>query len=605
MPFAVKQKMGNGAIHVFMATSIRVEGKKTPRQQRKYLGVLDGDELLLGKSVGELTAAEVQALSAKGIAWNGKRMASRRAATAKVAREAVSEQDLSAGKALEYGRPLLLTEVANRLGLTRALETAFGKQDANLALIAAIYEECTGDALCRLDEWSDDTCFADQKGATSPSGITRLCQRLGTEAEERASFFREWFKANKFPRSLISDTTSISSYSERLSILEWGHNRDLEKMPQLNLNMVYARETGLPLYYRELFGSVPDIVTITTTADIISNLGLKHYSFALDRGFFSDENLWYFHDNGLGFTIGVPLELHGTALRLLDRCRTRLHAFNSTIIFGDTTLNHTSAEYVFTRKNHDTKKKESFSAMAHIYLNRIRQAEEERQFQELLNGIMKDFSRVDFNDKEEAEQWLERRTGKTKATVFSLIGTAKLKGAPPSRFVISKDGGFRLSVREAEYARAVRNFGIFMILNSSNEADGEMTLKDNRSRDLQEKVFDILKNTTGNDRLRVSNDDTLKGRLFLAFMAVILHKAVEKCLRSANMLKTTSVNKALDLARKFNVICFPKGKRLPLEVPKKSRVIFEIIAPGLLKQHGIDPGDAATIARKAMAVQDA
>ena len=471
--------------------------------------------------------------------------------------------------------------------------------------MSAIYEECTGDALFRLGEWVEGTWFAEQKTASSPSAITRLCSRLSSCEEERATFFREWFKANGHPRSLVSDTTSISSYSEKLSILEWGHNRDREKMPQLNLNMVHARETELPLYYRELPGSVPDIVTITTTAGIIGGLGLKDCSFALDRGFFSEENLWYFHDNRLGFTIGVPLDAHGTARRLLEHCRAKLHAFNSTISFGETTLNHTSAAHAFTRKNNDTGKKESFKATAHIYLNRIRQAEEERQFQELLGGVMRDFSRTDFPEMDEAEQWLAGRIGKSRLHIFALTGTAKPKGATPTRFVVSKDGGFRLSVREAEYARAVRDMGIFMILNSDDSADGERTLKDNRSRDLQEKVFDILKNTTGNDRVRVSGDDTLKGRLFLAFIAVILHKAVEKCLRSANMLKTTSVNKALDLARKFNVICLPDGRRLPLEVPKKSRVIYEVIAPGLLKQHGVEPGEAAAVARKALAGEEA
>ena len=603
MPFAVKQKMGNGAIHVFMATSVRVEGKSSPRQHRKYLGVLEGGELLLGKSIRDLSADEAKALAAKGIAWNGRRATSRKPLPE--APEAVPGQAFAAGKVLEYGRAVLLSELSVRLGLSKALELAFERKDANLVLMSAIYEECTGDALCRLGEWVEDTWFAEQQTASSPSAVTRLCSRLSSCEAERATFFREWFKANGYPRSLISDTTSISSYSEKLSILEWGHNRDGENMPQLNLNMVHARETELPLYYRELPGSVPDIVTITTTAGIISGLGLKNYSFALDRGFFSEENLWYFHDNRLGFTIGVPLDAHGTARRLLEHCRTRLHAFNSTISFGETTLNHTSAAYAFTRKNKDTGKKESFKATAHIYLNRIRQAEEERLFQELLSGVMRDFSRTDFPEMDEAEQWLAGRIGKSRLHVFALTGTAKPKGATPTRFVVSKDGGFRLSVREAEYARTVRDMGIFMILNSDDSADGERTLKDNRSRDLQEKVFDILKNTTGNDRVRVSGDDTLKGRLFLAFVAVILHKAVEKCLRSADMLKTTSVNKALDLARKFNVICLPDGRRLPLEVPKKSRVIYEVIAPGLLKRHGVEPGEAAAIARKALAGEKA
>ena len=132
MPFAVKQKMGNGAIHVFMATSVRVEGKTSPRQHRKYLGVLEGGELLLGKSVRDLSSDEAKALAAKGIAWNGRRAMARKSLPE--APGTVPEHAFAAGKVLEYGRAVLLSELSSRLGLSKALELAFGHRDADLVL---------------------------------------------------------------------------------------------------------------------------------------------------------------------------------------------------------------------------------------------------------------------------------------------------------------------------------------------------------------------------------------------------------------------------------------------------------------------------------------
>ena len=41
---------------------------------------------------------------------------------------------------------------------------------------------------------------------------------------------------------------------------------------------------------------------------------------------------------------------------------------------------------------------------------------------------------------------------------------------------------------------------------------------------------------------------------------------------------------------------------MPLEVPKKSRVIYEVVSPGLLKANGVEPGDAANEARAAKRV---
>lgn len=606
MSFAVKQRMSNGSIHVFIAESHRIDGKGTPRQTRKYLGVLaaDGVELLLSKSSEELSEADRKILEAKGIVCNGKHVLPGKRAAGRIP-DAALLSALSTGHVLEYGRPLLLSSLADRLGLRKALEMAYGKDDASVILSAGIYEVCTGDALCRLQEWAADTILSDEAPGLCPAALTRVCRRIGANEEAETVFHRQWFKACGMPRALISDTTSVSGYSEKLACLEWGYNRDHEELPQVNLNMVYSRETQLPLYLRMIFGSVSDVATIVTTAKIIGELGLRRYSFSLDRGFFSEENLWYFHDNGIDFTIGVPLDANRQTMagRLLDRCRDRLlHAFSSVISFDGTTLNHKTATYIIRRKNSRTGCKETFKATAHIYLDQTRRAEEMRKLQELLHGVLNDFARSSFEDVDQAAEWLAAKVGKNRTGLFVLTERSKGSLKKPIKYALSKDGCFRLNVRELEYARATRNMGFFMILNSKPEADGEQTLRDNRSRDLQEKVFDILKNSTGNSRLRVSDDDTLKGRLLIAFVAVVLHKAVENKLRAADMLADTSVNKALDLARKFNVLCLDGRRRMPLEVPKKSRVVYEVISPGLLKANGVEPGDAASVAKAAKRV---
>lgn len=68
------------------------------------------------------------------------------------------------------------------------------------------------------------------------------------------------------------------------------------------------------------------------------------------------------------------------------------------------------------------------------------------------------------------------------------------------------------------------------------------------------------------------------------------------------MLAGTTVNKALDLARKFNVLRLDGARRMPLKVPRKTRVIYEALSPGLLKEHGVAPGDAAVEAKAAKKV---
>ena len=165
-------------------------------------------------------------------------------------------------------------------------------------------------------------------------------------------------------------------------------------------------------------------------------------------------------------------------------------------------------------------------------------------------------------------------------------------------------------------------------------ADGLSTLLDNRKRDLQEINFDIWKNDTGNHRLRASTDPTALGRLFLGFLGTVLRKALERELRQAGLLKKHTVNAALDLearavfkimwpychcevgadrraarpceARnmaendppggralpamrpcnfanrsKHRVLRLSNGESIPLELPRKVRILYSTIAPSL------------------------
>lgn len=58
--------------------------------------------------------------------------------------------------------------------------------------------------------------------------------------------------------------TSISSYSEQLNQVKYGHNKDHEPLPQLNLLLLYGEASNLPFYYRKLAGNIPDVKTVRT-----------------------------------------------------------------------------------------------------------------------------------------------------------------------------------------------------------------------------------------------------------------------------------------------------------------------------------------------------
>ena len=59
-----------------------------------------------------------------------------------------------------------------------------------------------------------------------------------------------WIKQQGKIGSLFFDITSRSKYSKLLEYVEFGYNRDDEKLPQINLGIIYAESTNLPIYYQ-------------------------------------------------------------------------------------------------------------------------------------------------------------------------------------------------------------------------------------------------------------------------------------------------------------------------------------------------------------------
>ncbi|MDD5599757.1 MAG: hypothetical protein PHV82_17565 [Victivallaceae bacterium] len=130
--------------------------------------------------------------------------------------------------------------------------------------------------------------------------------------------------------------------------------------------------------------------------------------------------MFYFHDNKLGFTIGVPSGNNQEARRLLDRNMKKLHSFKNTVSFNDTTLFHVVDTYIVRRKGEKGGKDRKFSVAAHIYLNKPERSRLENELIELLTGIMTEFTRCSFDNLTEATEWLEATVGKAKSGLFNV-----------------------------------------------------------------------------------------------------------------------------------------------------------------------------------------
>lgn len=564
MAFIIKQKRRDGKTSVHLAESVHRPGR-TPCHHRRHLGTLDAEtnELILAKGQPEPDGKLLELLREKGIDFSGRQCPSRSKP------EAGGSQSWVAGgvRVEETGRVGLLGSLARSSGLADCLWKCFGVEDGSRILRLAMHQVCDEGAIYLALDWWDEVGGVDTAGLSS-SAAGGLLADIGRVMAVRRTFFVEWLRSCGMPKALIHDTTSISSYSNDLELAEWGYNRDGDSLPQINLALVVAKATRLPIWYRVLPGSIPDVASLKSTSAMLRDLGLEGFSFTLDRGYYSRDNLGAMLDEGIHFLIGVPLHLK-QAKELVARHLGALTKFKRRFLAGGTPVGHVPCRFQVERREGP-----SVELPAHLYFSEERRHQTSLRLEKTVLELADKAEKLNFDSPRQARQWLEENA-RSFARFFG---------------VALRNGRVVLAVKPTRVASSLKSQGLTLIVTSPltdvSEALGrEEILEDYRSRDLAEKLFDVYKNATGNDRLHTGNDMAAEGRVFLAFISLVLRALLENKLREASLKCRLAVPEVMAMLKKIKRLVPVSGRPLLLEVPKKSR--------DLVQAMGYQPEDLA------------
>lgn len=562
---APSRKDGRAFTYVNLAVSVRPPGSRHPHQERVYLGCLleDGKTVAVSKRFAAGTGVTVSLEELKSQAKDGKDVAAwleghcRRSVVVSSAPLAVTVSDLKAVETV--GQVHLLASVAEDLKLPSCLEQAFGAQEGAALLTLAMHQTAESRPLYLAESWTEGAALSKvaRDFDYSSANLSRFMARLGQDPRSLEEFFRRWTEARGRPSSLIFDTTSISTQAAQLSLAEWGYNRDGDSLPQVNLALVSAREEGLPLFYRLIPGSVPDVTLLRNTVSLLQDFGVKEFTSILDRGFYSAGNVRSLLAEGLGFALGVPFSVQ-QARNLVRRHRNALGSVKRSFLFHGRLVRH-----VADRWQVDLGQGERREIRAHVFLDPEKRAETaaslERHVLEIEALANTEIAEKRIENLAEAREWLRQRAGMLYAC-FTLRRSAE---------------GLRVARRPHPIAMSTALKGFSVILTDNLDAQGADVLADYRARDAIEKLFDIFKNENGQHRLRSGRDDITAGRVFLAFLALIIHQALENRLRKADLLKRFTVAEVLAQMRKVKVVHTSSGQRLLLEITKKQRELLK------------------------------
>ncbi len=198
MSFVIEKSVGNN-VYLYEITSFWDSEKKQPRQKRTYLGKKDPKT---------------------GLPIQPRRKLPR--------------------FSKDYGNVYLLRQIADRIGLSTLLKHVFpGHYHTLLALM--FFEISEAQPLYLFPYWAEATALEDASPLSSKA-LTTFTRQLGQMESERLEFSKQWVKQLGAVKAIVFDITSLSSYSNFLEYIEWGYNRDHEKLPQLNL--LYAHILG-------------------------------------------------------------------------------------------------------------------------------------------------------------------------------------------------------------------------------------------------------------------------------------------------------------------------------------------------------------------------
>jgi transposase len=346
-----------------------------------------------------------------------------------------------------------------------------------------------------------------------------------------------WILTQRDVSYLAYDVTSFSSYAEGIQDTEWGHNRDGEKLAQINMGCYLAQDSGLPMFYVTYPGSIVDKSHLPYMMAYNKELGISDVNFVMDRGFCSTSNIKYMTCENLGFIMGVEIG-HKATRDAVESVRDNMVSMQNCIRHG-----------IYGKSVHGTFY--GATATMHIYYDPDKA---ERQRMDLFRTVESLESTLN-----QLEHLTERQLKHYRA-YFNID--------------MAKDGSFTFKRDYNKIDKVALNNGFFCILTNTGLSNAD-ALTIYRRKDMIEKGFDDLKNHIDMKRMHTHSTATTDGKMFLAFIALIATSEIQSKL--GNMMRKRSWSKDAVIAEmeKIKVVSASGGRRQMNPITKTQRLILE------------------------------
>jgi transposase len=252
-------------------------------------------------------------------------------------------------------------------------------------------------------------------------------------------------------------------------------------------------------------GSVSDVTCIRELDERFAKYGASGIRLVLDRGFYSAANLEDIVSGGGHFMMPVPGSVN-LARDLIDGARAEIE---SDLNFVEVAEDGTSAIYGITKVDKVAAKR----VWHHIYFDTARRVEHISAF----------FAKL-------ATWEAELRSKRTKESNQTFYAKYFIVKTTPKR-------GYQVRRNMETINEYKQDYAGYWVITTNFEKDAASALELYRKRAAVEQHYDDLKNELDMMRLRTHRQETMRGRIFVHFIALILLQQLRKTATDSGVLK--------------------------------------------------------------------
>jgi len=448
-----------------------------------------------------------------------------------------------------YGLTSVIEAQAKETGLYGALKKVFPNDYLSMmSMVESLM--CYSNRPLYSPKRFHSTCWHTNMDMLSEDSITKALEAVDSTNRER--FFTAFNESRKNCGETVValDTTSISTYSSMLHLAKYGHNKEGDSLPQINLLMVCDSKTGIPLHYRNVSGNESDMVSVKASVENMKNEGVsKGTVFSMDRGFCSISNMQLILKNGFTFLMCMP-----------EKCEFYNQAVDAVLPSIEDTANyHESIE--------------RYCSTYDVEIPVLRRGRGKNSYT-MTVYVFRDL-------KAHAEQ-------KENLTEKFMRGLSSLQANPslytPKSFYekyYKKDGETFTHNTEAQN-KAKERCGLFLVIGPKGW-NAEKVHYTYKQRDMIEKDYENWK--VKMRRPRHSLDEHLEGKVFIIFLTTIIESAIRRILHKQMLDTRASMEDNIDIIfnakwRKPEGKKFKDGNWIDLTL-EQTKMLYILGVPGM------------------------